>query len=110
MKVEGGPRWNRVQEWSRRRELLSLSENTPSKRDKSLWPQFLQNMKLFLECVFMPFPDVADRSEFSLNSSLRLARIRLYASMKNHVFAIRGLVLVILYSLNSKELCSCDLY
>lgn len=67
MKVEGGPHWNRVQEWNRRRELLSVSKNTPSKRDKSLWPQFLQNMKLFLEFVFMPFPDVADRSKLSLD-------------------------------------------
>lgn len=53
---------------------------------------------------------VLGMSEFSLHYSLQLAIIRLHASMKNHVFATCGLVLVILYSLNSKELCSCDLY
>lgn len=53
---------------------------------------------------------VLGMSEFSLDYSLQLAIIRLHASMENHVFATCGLVLVILHSLNSKELCSCDLY
>ena len=39
-----------------------LGEN--SKKTRVLGPKFLQNTELFLECVSMLLPGVADRSEF----------------------------------------------
>ena len=50
--------WNMVQEWSQlSRDFGELV------RTRVLWPQFLQNTELFLDCVFPLLPDVADRSE-----------------------------------------------
>lgn len=50
-----------VQEWSCVRRILSACENFKKTR-QGLCDLFLQNMELFLECVFMLFPGVAGRS------------------------------------------------
>lgn len=49
-----------------------------------LWLSFFRNMQLFLECIFVPFPSVANRNEFISDYSLQLTVvICLYASWKN---------------------------
>ena len=58
------------------------------KKKTSLVPSVSSNQKLFLECVFMLPPSVADRSEFILGYSLQLAIVTcLCAPKENHVFA-----------------------
>lgn len=51
----------RTKNWVRR--ILSACEDTPRKQTRALWPQFLQNMELFLECVFCAPPPKWTRKE-----------------------------------------------
>lgn len=79
---------NRLQKWSPVRRILRAWEKN-SKKTRILWPHFLQMTELLLECVFVSFPGVVDRSEFVWDCSLHLAFIGIYsyACMEKHVFA-----------------------
>lgn len=107
--------WNMVQEWGDARRALSACENMPTNKTRVLWLQFLQNMELFLESVFILLPGVADKSEFiSDYSSLlpiiiqfKLSFIYLYDGKT--CFSMRGLSLWPNISLNSWELYLCAL-
>lgn len=77
-----------VSEFGSRMELYEKnSECLWEIKTKVSWSQFLQNKELFLECVFVLFPGVVDKSEFTSEYLLQLdIVICLYASMKNHFF------------------------
>lgn len=62
---------NTVREWGCLR-ILSACENAPRKQDKSLGISVLQNLELFLECVFMFLSGVVERSDFNSDYSLLL--------------------------------------
>lgn len=57
---------------------------------------FLQNTKLFLECVSVLLPVIVDRRLFTSDHSLLLAavsQLNVYAYMEKHGFVICGLCL-----------------
>lgn len=54
--------------------VTKLQENT-----RVCDPSFLKTMELFIECVFVPFPGTADRSEFA--SDYSLSRVLLFVYM-----------------------------
>jgi hypothetical protein len=105
---------NITQQWSHVRRILSACGNPPRKLDKSLVTRFLQNTEMFLECVFMCFPDTAERSGFISDYLLLLAidsqlnKLSFVCFSRNTCFSHAQLVFV--YSLNSYEFYSCELY
>ena len=87
------------------RRILSALIILPRKQDKSLVTSVGSKHKIVLECkVFVLFPSVVDRSEFTSDCSLLLAIASqifiLYMSPKT-CFCHVWLILTIVYSLNA---------
>jgi len=57
-------------------DFWALVRKPQETKSRVLWLWFLQNTELFLECVLMFLPGIADRNEFT-------PAILLYASMEN---------------------------
>ena len=73
-------------------------------------PPLPQNTDLFLERVFTMLPGVADRSRFTADHSLLPAVVKYpLCGIKKTCFCHVQVVLVIVHSLSSRELYSCDL-
>lgn len=81
--------WDNSKNKTKQKQNKKKPNKQQQKNPRVLWCQFLQNIELFLKCIFMLLPALADRSEFTSNYSLQMT----IDPIEKHVFAMFGLSL-----------------